>query len=66
LDSKDSKKAQILGYLDMIMTSIFVIEMLLKIIAKGLCANGEDSYLRQPWNILDFIIVLVSLISLTF
>lgn len=28
--------------------------------------NGEGSYLRDGWNILDFFIVLVSLVSLGF
>jgi hypothetical protein len=47
------------------MTSIFLFEAALKIIGYGFIANGRPSYMRNPWNILDFIIVLFSLISLT-
>jgi hypothetical protein len=36
---------------------IFVIEAIIKIIAKGL-VFGKETYLRDPWNILDFIIVI--------
>jgi hypothetical protein len=28
--------------------------------------NGKDSYIRNPWNIMDFIIVAISLISIIF
>lgn len=43
---------------------IFVIEMLLKIVAKGFVINGKHSYLRGGWNILDFFIVTISLVSM--
>jgi hypothetical protein len=66
LDSKESQKAYILGYLDNFMTVIFVLEMLTKIIAEGFVTNGEKSYLKTSWNILDFLIVNVSLISIMF
>ena len=35
-----------------------------KIVARGFACNGPDSYLRDPWNILDFGIVCVSLAML--
>jgi hypothetical protein len=38
--------------------------VVLKVIAKGLVINGPDSYLRQHWNVLDCVIVVVSLISI--
>lgn len=37
----------------------------MKIIAFGFMANGKSSYLSNPWNLLDFTIVLLSLLSLT-
>eukprot|EP00039_Didymoeca_costata_P029936 m.27120 g.27120 ORF g.27120 m.27120 type:complete len:1754 (-) comp7865_c0_seq1:131-5392(-) len=40
---------------------IFVIEMILKIVAWGLYYCGPGSYLRNGWNVLDFIIVIVAL-----
>ena len=51
--------------IDFILTTIFVIEALIKIAALGLIFNGKDSYFRDPWNILDFMVVLVS-VSITF
>lgn len=46
------------------MTVIFTVELILKNIAFGFIVNGKNSYIRNPWNIIDFIIVLFSLISL--
>lgn len=37
--------------------------MILKIISYGLLFNGPDSYLKSPWNILDFIIVISTSIN---
>lgn len=45
------------------MTIIFTIEVVIKIVSKGLIANGPKSYLRSPANILDFFVVLISLVS---
>jgi hypothetical protein len=53
-----------LGKIDYVMTAVFVVEMCIKIIAVGFVKNGAKSYLLDSWNILDFIIVLCSLLSL--
>ena len=51
--------------IDYAMTAIFTVEALLKIITLGFLINGPKSYLRiEPWNVLDFLIVVISLISL--
>eukprot|EP01083_Nonionella_stella_P288151 980673_1 len=50
---------------EIISTAIFFAEMLLKAIAYGLFM-GPNTYLHNPWNILDFCIVLVSGISVIF
>ena len=55
--------ANVLHYGDMTLNVVFTAEMLLKMIALGVFAH-EHSYLRSGWNVLDFIIVVVSLISL--
>ena len=34
------------------------------IVALGFLVNGKDSYLRNPWNIIDFFIVIISLVSI--
>jgi len=48
------------------MTILFTIEMLIKIIVYGFIMNGEDSYMQNSWNIMDFVIVSFSLISIIF
>ena len=47
------------------MTCAFALEMLIKITVYGFVINGEFSYLRDPWGILDFLIVTVSVLSLS-
>jgi len=44
---------------------IFTIEMVMKIIALGFIA-GEHSYLKEAWNLMDFVIVLISWVTLFF
>lgn len=41
---------------------IFTIETFLKIIAYGLVMH-QNSYVRNGWNMLDFVIVIVGLVS---
>jgi hypothetical protein len=50
--------------IDIVITTLFVVEMLTKIIAMGFYGN-RYAYLRDGWNKLDFIIVVISLINLT-
>jgi len=52
--------------LDTIMTStsvFFVFEACLKIVAQGLYRH-KNAYLKDGWNIVDFIVVLTSLLEL--
>jgi hypothetical protein len=53
----------ILTILDLIMTFLFFSEMLLKILSTGFIFQ-KKAYLKNGWNILDFIIVLISLVTL--
>lgn len=57
-----------LSYLDNCFTVLFTIEMLIKVIALGFFTTNEKmskkgftAYIVNPWNILDFIVVLASL-----
>lgn len=59
LDPK-SKFVKALRIIDIVLTALFTLEAVLKIIAMGVYKNGPKSYFRSLWNILDFIIVLVS------
>jgi hypothetical protein len=66
LRDPNTNSVTILFYIDIVMTAVFLAEMVVKIIALGLLCNGPESYLRVSWNVLDFLIVLVSLLSIIF
>lgn len=38
-------------------TGIYTFESLIKILARGFCV-GEFTFLRDPWNWLDFIVIV--------
>lgn len=45
---------------------IFIVEAVLKVIALGFYKNnyeGISSYIKDPWNFIDFIVVVVSLVD---
>ncbi|KAJ0016269.1 hypothetical protein NQD34_014559 [Periophthalmus magnuspinnatus] len=46
-----------------IFTSIFVAEMTVKIVALGWCF-GDKAYLRSSWNVLDGMLVMISVIDI--
>jgi hypothetical protein len=45
-----------------IISIIFVFEFVVRVIVQGFYW-GEKTYLKDPWNILDFIIVLFSILT---
>ena len=53
---------QVLQNLDIAITSIYATEALLKIIAYKF-VFATHSYLRDPWNIIDFVSLLISISS---
>jgi len=50
--------------IDLALVVMFALEAIMKIIAFGLIAD-ESSYLRNPWNSLDFFILVVSIIDVS-
>ncbi|XP_050959368.1 voltage-dependent T-type calcium channel subunit alpha-1H isoform X2 [Labeo rohita] len=46
-----------------VFTVIFVAEMTVKVVALGFCA-GKHSYLQSTWNVLDGVLVFVSLVDI--
>jgi hypothetical protein len=46
------------------MTVVFIIEFLMKVLVFGFACNGKDSYIKNPWNVMDFLIVLVSIFGI--
>ena len=55
--------ADFLYWTDVIITGLFCLEMTFKVCAMGMWVN-KHSYLRNAWNVLDFTIVIVSVVSL--
>lgn len=64
LDDPKGEKLRVLGHIDFFMTLAFTFEALVKIIAAGFLFAGKTSYIREPWNILDFLIVVAALLGI--
>lgn len=60
LNDPSSTQSIALGIMDNVFTAIFLVEMLLKVIDLGFIFNGPQSYLRDPWNVLDLTILSFS------
>jgi hypothetical protein len=65
LNDPDGGLSKFLEYTDMVFTGIFAMESILKILAFGVYFNGENSYLKNAWNFMDFSIVCLSILSLS-
>ena len=64
LNDPESGLSIALYWIDITVSCIFIIEASLKIIANGFYWAGPKSYLRNRWNVLDFILVILSILSL--
>jgi hypothetical protein len=64
-DAPDTSKAvsNFVLWGDYTVTLLFVLEMMLKIVAMGFYF-GQGTYLKDSWNVLDFLIVLISILSI--
>ena len=51
-----------LTYLNYLFIVVFGIEIILKIIAEGFYV-GKSAYLKNGWNIIDFLLVIISIID---
>ena len=65
-ENPESSKKEIMGILDLILSIIFLFELLIKVVVLGYAFNGPDSYMRNSWNVMDFIIVFFSMVSIVF
>lgn len=61
-DSGDAREISV--DIDIFFAVFFTLECILKVIAFGF-AWGDFSYLKESWNVLDFFIVLASLIDIS-
>ena len=52
----------ILDLVDLVFVIIFTVEMLLKQVAFGLYMESGQTYFKNPWNILDFFLVVFALV----
>jgi len=59
----NSYRNYILGFFDYVFTTIFTIEVIIKVIAYGLLFH-KDSFMRSGFNLLDILVVGVSLLSI--
>jgi voltage-dependent calcium channel L type alpha-1D len=60
LVSDGSWRNTLISESEIVFTIIFTIECVLKIIAVGF--RGKDSYLSDPWNWLDFVVVITGFV----
>lgn len=58
---RDEERLQLVIYIsDVIFAFIFTAEMIIKVTAFGFVNNGAFSYIRNPWNVIDFVVVIMS------
>ncbi|XP_076837536.1 sodium channel protein type 2 subunit alpha-like [Brachyhypopomus gauderio] len=57
-----SEPAQWTKYLEYTFTGIYTFESLIKILARGLCAE-PFTFLRDPWNWLDFSVIVMAYVT---
>lgn len=65
----ESLNQSIMFGFDVFFTIIFVTEALIKILALGFCSTSlsgknKKAYLQDPWNRLDFFLVIVQLVNI--
>ena len=66
----ESPDVVFVSYLDNCFTVLFTLEAIIKIVAMGFLFNnqtlrekGATPYIRNPWNMLDFVVVVASVID---
>ncbi|VDM64230.1 unnamed protein product [Angiostrongylus costaricensis] len=60
-----SVERKFLTFSSYVFTLIFTVEMAMKVIANG-CVLGRGAYFKDGWNILDGILVIISLVNVLF
>lgn len=64
LNPPESTFVYILSWLDTVLTGLFVFEVTVKIIALGFLMD-KNAYLRNSWNVMDFVITILAAFSLS-
>ena len=56
--------ADVLRIFDVSLTTLFTLECLINMILFGFLCNGQSSYAKDPWNVMDLFIVIFSILTL--
>uniref|UniRef100_A0A8W8MSY6 Voltage-dependent T-type calcium channel subunit alpha n=1 Tax=Magallana gigas TaxID=29159 RepID=A0A8W8MSY6_MAGGI len=59
----DSVEREFLNYSNYVFTFVFSVEMMIKVLAKGLVI-GQHAYLKSGWNVMDGFLVGISLVDI--
>ena len=54
-----------LYWFDFFSIAVFLFESVAKIITFGFIANGAPSYIRNIWNVVDFIVILMCMVAIS-
>ena len=61
-DNENTWRNDLNNYSEPVFTALFTLELTLKVIAFGFI-RGENTYLKDKWNWIDFIVVITSILS---
>jgi hypothetical protein len=62
-DNYKSNREKELQIIDNVLTAVFIAEFLLKLVSRGAFLH-KTAYLKDPWNWLDFLVVIISVLGL--
>ena len=54
---------ELLDKIDVVFSLIFLVECIIKVISMGFMLGHKKTYIRDAWNIMDFLIVIISVVS---
>lgn len=60
----EGELATVLNNFDIVLTSLFTLECLINVTLFGFICNGKTSYARDPWNVMDIVIVVFSIVTI--
>jgi voltage-dependent calcium channel L type alpha-1C len=63
LNDPSTRSSEAFLNIDYVLTGIFVVEVAMKVIGYGFILCGSKSYIRNYWNVLDFLVVSITISS---
>jgi Ion transport protein len=63
LDDPDTTVSSVFLHIDYVLSGIFTMEVIIKVISYGFILCGSTSYLKDYWNILDLVVVVITISS---